>query len=49
MSAFVILVLLALILAIVNLFNQRYPFLAVAVLLLAIALLIGGGPAVRFG
>lgn len=49
MTVFMLLILLALILTIVNLFSQRYPFLAVAVLLIAIALLIGGSPAVRFG
>jgi hypothetical protein len=42
LSAFSILVMIALLLVIVSFFTPQYPLLAVAVLLIAVALLIGG-------
>lgn len=47
LSPFVILVMVALILAIVSLIWPTYPLLPVAVLLICVALLIGGHPLIK--
>lgn len=45
MSAFLILVIIALLLAVASLIKPQYPLLGISVILLSVALLIGaGGP-----
>lgn len=49
MGVSMLLVVIALILTIVSFFNARYPLLAVAVLLLCIAALVGSAGTIKLG
>lgn len=49
MGVSVLLVVIALILTVVSFFESRYPLLAVAVLLLGIAMLVGSAGAIHLG
>jgi len=49
MGVSVLLVVIALILCIVSFFNARYPLLAVSVLLLCIAMLVGSAGTIKLG
>jgi hypothetical protein len=49
MTASVLLAVLALVLTIISFFESRYPLLAVAVLLLCIAMLVGSAGTIHLG
>jgi len=49
MGVSVLLVVIALVLCIVSFFSSRYPLLAVSVLLLAIAMLVGSAGTIKLG